>query len=502
MNKGESKFSKENKLTINENKNKKFHFKSLRLYIKLILLLFFFLIENYKINILKKFIKFKENVRPNNNSYCDNLDPIKIFNQRLENKPITICQNNISQHICYQDSNGYYNKIFFFHKKGVICKMENIVLDPSKSKQTDIIYKGPVDQKFQGAPILSKGFFNIKCKNTKDLEKYSSLYKSYFQSWNYDYKNNKNEKLEELAEGKIIFFISRNQNSPNIFHGGSELINAISIMELFHLNPDNIQIIFLESMTFNNDPFYDLYKNIVSRGGEPIFIKNLKKKYHISSAFHIPINLDSGVFITNEVHNCKYSTKTYKLLNDLVNKYMKIPDFKDTFISDNEIYYYPKSILENYKSNIIFNKTVTIQWRKVWPKGRKGQQRILSNGPELADKLASALPKNILIRLVDTASLSISEQISIMRKTDYLVGIHGAGLCLSVFMPYDSIMHEVVPKKYISVVALMSALSGHVTYSDIIRSKINNKDGNGNVFFEPKSFVKSVLNHMLYHNFF
>jgi hypothetical protein len=343
--------------------------------------------------------------------------------------------------------------------------MENIVLDPSKSKQTNIIYKGPVDKKYRGRPILSKGFLNIKCKNKKELEKYNSIYKSYFQSWNYDYNNS--EKLEELAKGKIIFFISRNQDSPNIFHGISELINSISIMELFHLNPENIQIIFLESMTFNNDPFYDLYRNIVSRGGEPIYIKNLKKKYLISNAFHIPINLDSAAFIHNNFHNCKYSTKTYNLLNDLVNKYMNIPDFKDTFISDNEIYYYPKSVLKNYKSKIIFKKTVTIQWRKAWPKGRKGQQRILANGQEIADKLASILPKNILIRLVDTASFSIVEQIAIMRKTDYLVGIHGAGLCLSIFMPHDSIIHEIVPKKCISVVTLMSSLSGHMTYSDL-----------------------------------
>ena len=71
---------------------------------------------------------------------------------------------------------------------------------------------------------------------------------------------------------------------------------------------------------------------------------------------------------------------------------MKIPDFKDAFISDNEVYYYPQSIIENYKSNITFKKAVTIQWRKVWPKGRKGQFRILDNGQELADKLASNLP--------------------------------------------------------------------------------------------------------------
>ena len=94
-------------------------------------------------------------------------------------------------------------------------------------------------------------------------------------------------------------------------------------------------------------------------------------------------------------------------------------------------------------------------------------------------------------------------QISIMRKTDYLVGIHGAGLCLSVFMPKESILHEIIPKKSISVLTLMSALSGHVTYSDLIKSKINKDDeGNELISFEPKFFVKSILNHMLQNKFF
>jgi hypothetical protein len=273
-------------------------------------------------------------------------------------------------------------------------------------------------------------------------------------------------------------------------------------MDLFHLNPERIQIIFLESMTLNNHPLYELYKNIVSRGSEPIFIRNLKNKYFISSAFHIPINWDSGAFIIKKFHNCKYSTKTYKLLNDLINKYMKLPDFKDIFISDNKTYYYPQKVIKNYKSNIVFKKAVTIQWRKVWPIGRKGQRRILGNGKELADKLASFLPKNILIRLVNTADVSISKQISIMRKTDYLVGVHGAGLCLSVFMPNESILHEILPRKYNGLLTLMSSLSGHKTYSDLIKCKKNFSGGNENLFFEPENFTNSVLNHMMENNFF
>ena len=115
----------------------------------------------------------------------------------------------------------------------------------------------------------------MRCKNKKDLKNVNKIYQSYFQSWNYNYDDN--EELEELAPGKTIFFISRDQNSPNLFHGGSELINTISIMNLFNFNPENIQIIFLESMVLKNDPYYDLYSNIASRGGKPLYIENLKK---------------------------------------------------------------------------------------------------------------------------------------------------------------------------------------------------------------------------------
>ena len=64
------------------------------------------------------------------------------------------------------------------------------------------------------------------------------------------------------------------------------------MMKLLNLKPEDIQIIFLESMTINDDPFFDIYKSIISRGGEPIYIRNLNKKFLVSSAVHVPINVD------------------------------------------------------------------------------------------------------------------------------------------------------------------------------------------------------------------
>ena len=139
--------------------------------------------------------------------------------------------------------------------------------------------------------MLSKGFINAECSPKSILLDNNKIYETYLNSWNYEYDlKNEKEVLEELAPGKTVFFISRNQDSPNLFHGFSEIINVLSMIYLFNLDPKEIQVIFLESIeipvTLENqkkesdkpeDPFYYIYKNVISQGGEPIYIRNLKK---------------------------------------------------------------------------------------------------------------------------------------------------------------------------------------------------------------------------------
>ena len=437
--------------------------------------------------------------------FCNEFDPTYLFYLRMKNKEKTICDNGYSKHMCYQNDDFNYNQIFY-HKNGVICLMKNIILDPLKSNPNKYVFNGPVDFTDHGFPLSSKGLFNMKCDSPNLIRNYESNYKYYFNSWNYEYQDEK-ENLEELAPGKVIFFFSRCQDSPNLFHGGSEVINAISMMELFNLKPEDIQVVFLDSITldYKFDPLFDVFKNVISRGGEPLYIKNLKKKYLISSAIHIPIGWDSTLFLTNDIKyqspECKYPSRTFKFFNDLINKYLEIPTFSDSFVSDNEIFYYPKSVIEYHNSNNKFDKYITIQWRKPWPKVRRGQARILAKAPEIADKIASLVPKNYLVRLVDTGGLHLKKQISIMRNTDYLIGIHGAGLTLSIFMPSKSILHEINQSSNMIVPRTMSILSGHKTFNDRIEAEIKKINDNEIVFFNIDELGKKVLDRMKEINF-
>lgn len=443
--------------------------------------------------------KDNKNINESTNLLCEQYDPFNLIENRLKQIPIEFCDNDREResHFCYINSD-----IDFHFTEGLICKMSNVVIDPSKWKSSGLNYeKGPIDNITKGFPLISKGFFNMICNQKKDLNiSYNQqLYGHYINSWNYNF--DKKENYEELAPNKTIFFVSRNQDSPSLFFGGAEIINALALISHFHLTPENIQVVFLESMYLNKDPNYIFYKHLISKGGEPIHIKNLSKKYHISNAFHIPIGWDTPLtYRIKEIPTCKNQSKAYSYLNQFVNKYINIPEFKDSLNYDNETFYYPKSIKDLNSKN--YSKFLTFQWRRQFPKGRKFQKRLLGNGPEIVEKLMEKLPKNILIRLIDTAKLSLIQQISIMRKTDYFLGIHGAGLFLSVFMPKASIFHEIYANKRTRNLARAANLSGHMSYLNKFDAKIVIIDDCEYQFYDPELVVSSVLEHMNASKFF
>ena len=111
---------------------------------------------------------------------------------------------------------------------------------------------------------------------------------------------------------------------------------------------------------------------------------------------------------------------------------------------------------------------------------------------------------NVLIRLVDTASLPIEKQISIIQKTDYFMGIHGAGLFLSIYLPKGAIVHEIKSKlkRVPNRPQIIGILSGHKFYSDFVKIEIKNEDFQEKYYIDVKDLTKKMLRHMKDNNFF
>lgn len=428
---------------------------------------------------------------------CQNNDPMWKFHERVHFDPYYLCKNKNSTHFCYKNTlNGYQIN------NGVVCVMRNFILDPSKWQKDNSKYTEQNDYKYNNFPLISNGFFNIECEEENKNSDFNKIYDYYFNSWNYSLINNDiintEEKYEELAPEKIIFFINRNYDSKNIFNFFLAFLNTFSLMKTYVLNPEDIRVVFLESVDIK-DPLYILYEELISRGGSPINIGNLSKKYQISSAINIPIYLDSPNYIFPEILKCKKKTKTFELLDQSIRKYMKIGKITYAPNYDKNIIYYPKNLNSNFT---IYKKFVTIQWNKEIPKDKNEKKRILGNGPELVEALSEQLPKNILVRLVDFSLLNIKYQISFMKKTDFFITDSPEGLFFSIFLPPDAIVQEIsIENNNNNIFHLMSSLSGHPTYSNIIKANVKMKENSEVLFYDVKYFVKIVLAHLKKINF-
>ena len=55
----------------------------------------------------------------------------------------------------------------------------------------------------------------MKCENNQTINGYGWRYKQNFNAWNYEY-NEDMKNIEELAQGKTIFLLNRNNDSPNL----------------------------------------------------------------------------------------------------------------------------------------------------------------------------------------------------------------------------------------------------------------------------------------------
>ncbi|MCA9775763.1 MAG: glycosyltransferase family 61 protein [Candidatus Eremiobacteraeota bacterium] len=77
----------------------------------------------------------------------------------------------------------------------------------------------------------------------------------------------------------------------------------------------------------------------------------------------------------------------------------------------------------------------------------KAQIRRLINREALLSELRARLPK-VEIRDVRMEELTLSEQIEVARTTRLLVGVHGAGLCYTSFLPPEAGLVELFPDIY------------------------------------------------------
>ena len=68
-------------------------------------------------------------------------------------------------------------------------------------------------------------------------------------------------------------------------------------------------------------------------------------------------------------------------------------------------------------------------------------------------------------------------------------------------MPNKSIFNEIVPRPDYKLLQMMSALSGHKTFSDLIIAKVRTIKDSEHIFFDINDFSEKILHRMKESNF-
>jgi protein O-GlcNAc transferase len=95
---------------------------------------------------------------------------------------------------------------------------------------------------------------------------------------------------------------------------------------------------------------------------------------------------------------------------------------------------------------------------------------------------------DVKIELVDFAGLSLPAQIRLVRSTDLLVGVHGAGLTHALFLPKESVVVEILPPRVdYKGFANVAKLLGHHYYSRHGNDSKDPSDDSGNWYVDEVS---------------
>jgi protein O-GlcNAc transferase len=224
----------------------------------------------------------------------------------------------------------------------------------------------------------------------------------------------------------FLMLVTREGDGSNIWHTFMEVMSATMTLDVLQLaskaekpvlsphEARNGQIAILEE--YPQDPFFDLWK-IATPNYKLLRRSDLKASSFSNTKLILPLAGGGNPFWQGDwkLYSCGTSTLLHTFLH-------RVLDFYD--ISH-------KTERKTRKTTITF---IDRKEKRHWV----DQEKLLAR---LRRRYPSAK-----IQAVDFAAYSLKDQIRIARKTDVLVGIHGAGLTHSLFLEPGSAVVEILPE--------------------------------------------------------
>ena len=297
----------------------------------------------------------------------------------------------------------------------LFAKFHNVTLDPSKGhgrkggeKISDVINQSEKDEYFK----LDKGFFSLECG---DKIEYSYKEKDHLSKW-FGVLDTNAVKRDQYVRTRWTLAVMRYEYA-NLYHTMTDYYNAYLMVVKFNLDPDKTDILFIDGHPEGGlDQTWDTLFGNITRVGQ----------------------LNRPVLYTNFVWNI---LGYYSPLNEHnVPNIPLVENFRQFFLSRHNI---------NQEKQLDCGKlSVLFLWRRDYlahPRNPSGLvSRKVKNEDELMSGVKDLLPGHS-VRGIQIDTLPMNSQLQLISETDILIGMHGAGLSFTLFLPPHAGLIEMYP---------------------------------------------------------
>lgn len=365
---------------------------------------------------------------------------------------------NTSSHFCNGQFTGF---------AGLFAKLLNVVVDitygtgrKGGENLSEVLHQ-PETEEFYTFKI---GFFQLPCN---EKVQYSFMGDSHhLKAWMENaLQTNLNKGSHKHSEFTIA--ITRYEY-VNLYHTMTDFYNAFLMLKLFQIQPEDATILWIDGHP---------------EGGLDSTWRTLFGKVKRVSELQKPVQF------TNMI----WSIVGYEspLDNHLLPSVPYHEEFRQFFLSQHRISL--KYELNCDKLNIL------IIWRHNYvshPRNPTGSvSRKIKNEDELLKKISESFPTHN-VKGIQIDALPMRKQLEIIARTDILIGMHGAGLSHTLFLPRHSGLVEMFPMYYTSENRHFRAMAGWrgLFYSSWENTNYTREAFDESTIVDENEVAKKVLN--------
>lgn len=316
---------------------------------------------------------------------------------------------------------------------------------------------------------LLPGYFRIKCQNQTEPHYFKDT-SNHLTKWNSAVVNSPTRKSNFVYSNFTIAV--KRYEYVNLYHTMTDIYNAFLMVLIFKISPQNTDILFIDSHPKGSldSVWSTLFRRTIRAGHltQPVVFSNLVWSI---MGYNSPLN--------------QHATPHIPYLEE----------FRQFFLSR-------FNVEDSHKLNCS-NISLLIIWREDYvahPRNPKGRvTRKIKNEIELAEAISDEL-RGHRVHALQIDLLPMREQLQLISETDILVGMHGAGLSHTLFLPKHAGLAEFYPIYYPQSNRhfLTMARWRHLHYNNWQNSDIKYEFSDHRTYIPPKTAVQMV--HEIRHN--